>query len=334
MFEHRMRFSILVVLVVLSASAAAPADTWRLEDGQEWKDVSADNKDRILLAAAEIKKLVDAHETDAARRAFDALKQDFPEIAGPDLDVFIDAEIYYCRGKLAKAVRNYDKLLNEFARSDFRQAALEREFAIATGFLAGQKKTVLGIFKMRRYGEGITIMEKITDRLGFDKSMGMDAALAVAKNYEERKKFDEAYLKWWEISLNRDKGTIGRDALLGMARCKHAVYNRHPENKRPNYDASCLSTAKSCYERFRLLYPQDASKIKVDEILKEISEQLAEKQLSIGRYYQRVENIQAANLYFDMVARDWPGSEAAQTAKEMLAANNQIRSGDEAADEK
>ncbi len=334
MFEYATRYSVLAALMVLSVSPVVPANTWRLEDGQNWKDVSANDKDRFLLAAAEIKKLVDTHQTDAARQAFEALKQDFPDIAGPDLDVFIKAEIYYCRGKLSKSVRNYDKLLSEYAKSNFRQAALEREFEIATGFLSGQTKTVLGIFKMRRYGEGIKIMEKITDRVGFDKPMGMDASLAVAKNYEEREMFNEAYLKWWEISLHRDKGPIGRDALLAMARCKRAVYNRHSEEKRPHYDASCLSTAKSCYERFRLLYPQDAKNLKVDEILEEINQQLAEKQLSIGLYYQRVGNRTAANLYFDMVAKDWPGSEAAQAAKEMLAENQQIVNGKEATAEK
>ncbi|MFH1717607.1 MAG: hypothetical protein ABIF19_09675 [Planctomycetota bacterium] len=329
-----MRSALLAVAVVLSASSAVPADTWRLEDGRDWKAVSAGDKDRFLLAAAEIRRLVDSRQTEAAREAFDALKQDFPEMAGPDLDIFIKAEIYYCRGKLAKAVRSYDKLLSEHAKSDFRQAALEREFGIATGFLAGQKKTVLGIIRMRRYGEGIKIMEKITDRVGFDKPMGMEASLAVAKNYEEREKFNEAYLKWWEISLHRDRGTVGRDALLAMARCKRAVYNEHPEYKRASYDASCLSTAKSCYERFRLLYPEDAKKLEVDGILKEINEQLADKQLSIGRYYQRVGNRQSANLYFDMVAKDWPGNEAARTAKEMLAANQEMPSGDEAPPEK
>jgi len=334
MIEYATRYSLLAALVVLSASSAVPANTWRLEDGQNWKDVSANDKDRFLLAAAEIKKLVDTHQTDAARQAFDALKEDFPDIAGADLDVFIKAEIYYCRGKLAKAVRNYDKLLSEYTKSDFRQAALEREFEIATGFLAGQTKTVLGIFKMRRYGEGIKIMEKITDRVGFDKAMGMDASLAVAKNYEEREKYNEAYLKWWEISLHKSSGPIARDALLAMARSKRAIYNKHPEEKRPHYDASCLSTAKSCYERFRLLYPQDAEKFKVDAILKEINEQLAQKQLSIGLYYQRVGKREAANLYFDMVAKDWSGSEAAQTAKEMLTANQQIISEEEAAPEK
>ena len=61
--------------------------------------------------------------------------------------------------------------------------------------------------------------------------------------------------------------------------------------------------------------------IGVDDILKEIDEQLAYKQLSIGQYYQNVGNRQSANLYYGMVISDWPGSEAAQTAEQMLAEN-------------
>ena len=109
-----------------------------------------------------------------------------------------------------------------------------------------------------------------------------------------------------------------RDALLGMARNKHAVYNKPPEHKRPFYDASCLSTAKSYYVRFKLLYPKEARDIAIDGILAEIDEQLAYKQLSIGRYYHKTGNIQSANLYFDMVVNDWPDSKAAQQAKELL----------------
>ena len=67
-----------------------------------------------------------------------------------------------------------------------------------------------------------------------------------------------------------------------------------------------------------MLYPKDAGEIGVDDILGEIEEQLAYKQLSIGRYYRRTGNIQSANLYFDMVLSDWPGSKAAQQAKELL----------------
>ncbi len=317
--EYRMRFVILAIAVVLTALSMASAGTWRLENDGDFKAVSADGEDKFLVAVAEAKKLVDTGQTKAARKAYDALKKDFPEITGPDFDLFIKAEIFYCKVKFTKAVRNYDKLLTEYPKSGFREAALDREFAIATAYLAGKKKTLLGFIKIKGYAEGIRIMEKITDRVGLDTQMGIKASVAVAENYEGREKFNEAFLKWWEISLEWEMGPVGRNALLGMARNKHAVYNKPPEHKRTFYDASCLSSAKSYYGRFKLLYPIDAKEIGVDEILSEIDEQLAYKQLSIGRYYQRTGNRQSANLYYDMVVNNWPDSKAAEEAKEILA---------------
>jgi len=317
--EYRMRFVILAVAVVLSAISTASAGTWHLEKGRDFKAVSADGQDKFLVVVTEAKMLVNTGQAKAARKAYDAIKKDFPEISGPDFDLFIKAEIYYCKVQFTKAIRNYDKLLTEYPKSGFREAALDRQFAIATAYLAGKKKVLLGFIKIKGYAEGIKIMEKITDRVGLDTQMGIKASVAVAENYEQRKKFNEAFLKWWEISLEWETGSVGRDALLGMARNKHAVYNKPPEHKRTFYDSSSLNSAKSYYGRFKLLYPEDAGKIGVDEILSEINEQLAYKQLSIGRYYHKTGNRQSANLYYDMVANDWPDTKAAENAKEMLA---------------
>jgi outer membrane protein assembly factor BamD (BamD/ComL family) len=310
------------VSALVSAKArAAVGDTWHLGKDQDWKPVSAEGNGKFLLAVAETKKLVNTGQTKAARKAFDKLKKDFPEIAGPDLDLFIQAEIAFCEGNFTKAVRSHDKLLTEYPQSELRAAALDRQFAIAKEFLAGRKRRVLRIFKIKGYAEGIRIMERITDRVGIDTPMGLKAAIAVAENYEKRGKFNEEFLKWWEISSRWDTGQIGKDALFGMARCKHAVYNKHPEHKRSRYDASNLITARSYYEKFQLLYPKDAEEIGIDRILKEIDEQLANKQFAISQYYQRTANRQAANLYYNMVKDNWPDSKAAKIAEEMLTKN-------------
>ncbi|MHC4324348.1 MAG: hypothetical protein ACYSUX_08755 [Planctomycetota bacterium] len=313
--DCRIRFVIFALAIVLTALSMASA----VEKTQDSRAVSAEGEDKFLIAVAEAGKFVDADQTKAAGRAYEAIKKDFPEIAGPAFDIFVEAEKYYCRVHYTKAVRNYNKLLDEYPESGFREAALDRQFAIATAYLAGKKKTLIAFIKIKGYAEGIRIMEKITDRVGLDTQMGIDASVDVAENYEQRKKYNEAFLKWWEISLEWEMGRIGADALLGMARNKHAVYNKPPEHKRAFYDASCLNSAKSYYGRFKLLYPKDAREIGVDEILQEIDEQLAYKQLSIGRYYQRTDNRQAANLYYDMVVNDWPDSKAAEQAKQMLA---------------
>jgi outer membrane protein assembly factor BamD (BamD/ComL family) len=317
--KYIMRFVILAVAVMLSSPSTASAGTWHLEKGRDFKAVSADGQDKFLIAVAETKKLVNAGRAKAAGKAFKALKKDFPEIAGPDFDIFVKAEIFYCKEQFTRAVKSYNELLTKYPKSKLSEAALDREFAIATAYLAGKKKTLLGFIKIKGYAEGIAIMEKITDRVGLDTQMGIKASVAVAENYEQRKLFNEAFLKWWEISLEWEMGPVGREALLGMARCKLAVYNKPPEHKRAFYDASSLNSAKSYYGRYKLLYPEDARKIGVDEILSEIDEQLAYKQLSIGRYYQKTGNRQSAKLYYDMVVNNWPGSKAAKEAKELLA---------------
>jgi outer membrane protein assembly factor BamD (BamD/ComL family) len=318
MLKYRMRFMILVMAVVLSALSTALPDTWRLDKGGELKAVSAEGIDKFLVEVAQAKKFVSTGQTKAAREAYDAIKADFPEIAGPDFDMFVKAEIFYSKGQFTRAVMSYNKLLTEYPKSKLTEAALDREFAVATAYLAGRKKTVLGFIKISGYAEGIRIMEKITDRVGLDTQMGIKASVAVAENYEERKKFNDAFLKWWEISLEWEMGPVGSEALLGMARCKLAVYNKPPEQKRAFYDASPLRSAKTYYGRFKLLYPKEAKEIGVDEILSQIDEELAYKQLTIARYYQKTGHRQAANLYYDMIVSDWPDSKAAQEAKEML----------------
>ena len=303
---YKIKFVICAVLVLFAAQSVYSAD------------ISSGSEDKFLVAVTEAAKSVEAGSPSAAREAYDTIKTDFPEAAGPDFDIFVKAEVYYCKNRFSKAVKHYNKMLTEFPMSKLTDAALDREFTVATAYLGGRKKTLLGFIKIKGYAEGIKIMEKIAERVGLDTQMGIDASLAVAQNYEQRKKYDEAFLKWWEISLEWETGSVGRDALLGMARNKLAVYDKPPEHKRPFYDASCLNSAKSYYGRFKLLYPKEAREIGVDEILTGIDEQLAYKQLTIGRYYQRTGHIQAANLYYDMVVSDWPGTKAAQQAKELL----------------
>ena len=329
MLEYRIRFIMLALVIVLSRQIGmVSAKTWHLERGQDWKPLSTQSQDdKYLLDVAKIKQLVEAGQDMAVQESLHQLKKDFPEITGPDLDAFIKAEMLFCKGKYAKAARSYDKFLAEYYHeSELYKAALVRQFHIGMAFLAGQKKTVLGVFKMKGYAEGKKIMERISNLAGLDdpNGIGIKAAVAVAESLERRGKFNEAYFKWSEISDIWESGQIGKDVLLGMARCKYAAY------KGPKYDASVLigqpfsvESAKGCYEEFKSQWPENTEEI--DEILKEIDEKLAEKQFSIGRYYQKTGNKESAYHYYRMVIRDWPDSKAAEMAKQMMGAKGPSR---------
>jgi outer membrane protein assembly factor BamD (BamD/ComL family) len=311
-----------VILISLNQAQFTNADTSPKQNKLEQKDI-VNNKvnNKFQSAILEAKKLVDNGKTSAAKEAYKKIKDDFPDIVGKDFDLFVKAELYFCKGKYSNAAKYYEKLLNQYPDTQFSQTTIDRQFTIAKAFLAGRKKTIFRVFKMKAHTEGAKIMEKITDRAS-DDSIALNAATNVAEYYENKDKFNEAYLKWSEILSRWTTGQIAKDALLAMARCKHALYNKNPKHKRPLYDASCLTTAKSYYEKFQLLYPNDANDLNLDEKIKQINEQIAEKQLTIGQYYQRTGKKQAANLYFDMVVQDWPETNAAKKAKELLALNS------------
>lgn len=315
----RQRTIVILSVILATTVSLAPgvwADTLRLTDQQEFKPVSDEPTSKFLLAVAEAKNLVNMGQAEAARKAYEQLKKDFPQIAGPDLDAFVDAEMLYCQGKFAGAMRSYDKFLEKYPLSQLYDASLDRQYAIGTAYLGGQHKVVLKVIKLAGYAEGIRIMEKVTERAGYYSPIGIKAAVAIAQNYEQREKFEEAYLKWREISTRWLVGKYGRDSLLGMARSQRAAFNRQPENKRAFYDTSRLVSAKSYYQKFQLLYPKDAQELKISDIVRQIDEQLAFKQYTIASYYHGVGNMKGANLYYDMVIRDWPGTRAATLAKQ------------------
>ena len=309
MFRNRMRLVIVLVLILpLWSWPVISAKTWHLRKGQDFKALSTQSQDKYLLAVAEIKKLVNTGQANAVRKALDKLKKDFPEIAGPDLDAFIEAEILFCKGKFAKAARAYDKFLVEYPESGLYEAVLAKQFAVATAFLAGEKKPILKIFKIKGYAEGTKIMERISDQAG-QAPISVKATVAVADSFERRGKFNEAYHKWSIVSSRWPTGQTGKDALLAMGRCKHAAY------KGPKYDVSNLISAKSYYENFSLRYPQDAEKFEIGKRLELINEQMALKQFRIGEYYQKTDNRQPANFYYQMVIDNWPGTIAAKMAR-------------------
>ncbi len=84
------------------------------------------------------------------------------------------------------------------------------------------------------------------------------------------------------------------------------------------FDASSLKTAKTYYERYLMLFPDDPEESYVTTTIQEIDEQIAYKEYVVGQFYERTGQTQAANLYYDMVIESWPGSKAAQMARETL----------------
>ena len=310
----------MAVCVVLSCCSSATAETWRLKDGEKWESVASDPQERYLHAISELKELAQAGDAGEVKEALKQIKEEFPDRVGPDLDLFINGELQYWHDHYGRALVKFEKMLKNYAGSEFSGLALQREFDMAQAYLEGRKKTVLGIFKISGYDEGVYIMEKVSDRAGLDEpnGIGLRAAIAVAEHFEAREKYLEAYLKWSEIASYWETGPIGKRALYRMAEDNLAAYDLPAEPKRPNYDASKLTTARTYYAKVPGPVPRGCQGKRRPGQDRHIDEEMAYKQFTIGQFYRRTGKRQAANLYFDMVVRNWPKTEAGGMAKEAL----------------
>ncbi len=311
MYGRNITRKVVVLLSVLFlGSLAFAAETWTLGQDEQWQAVSENPQARYLLAVSELKELINQGKTKELANAIARLRQDYPGIAGPDLDAYLDGEKAFAAGKFTKAVRAYDTFLIRYPESPLYEAALDRELAIAQAYLTGHKKTVLKFVRIRGYSEGIRVADKVVDRAG-DSPIAVRASVVVAESFEKRAKYQDAYERWSQISARWPTGEVGKTALLAMARCKHAAY------RGPKFDASNLLSAKSYYENFMIRYPEDAKTYEIDKRLEQITEQLAYKEYTIAQYYERTGSDESSEIYCEMVEEQWPRSTGAKRAKDI-----------------
>jgi tetratricopeptide (TPR) repeat protein len=314
-------YAVLTICIALSCGGSAVAETWRLKTGQTWESTTAGPDEQYLHAIAEIKKLVQEGDSKGAKAIIKQLKDEFPDRVGPDLDIFVKGELQYWRDHYTRALTKYEKLLKNYPGSEFADATMQREYDMAQAYLHGRKKIAMYFLPVSGNAEGVAIMERLSDRAGIDEpnSVGLNAAIAVAEHYEQKKEYLDAYLKWSEIASYWETGPVGKRAMYRMAEDNFLAYNEHPPRERFRFDSSKLTTAKTYYEKFLALYPDEGRKNDIPEKIKTIDEEMAYKQFKIGQYYQRVGKDRAAYLYFDMVVQNWPKTKAAEMAKQALA---------------
>ncbi len=295
------------LLVSLFCSVVFSAQTYHLSKSQQWQDVSDDNNSSYLLTVSKLKENIVSGNVEEAKKAISQLVEKHPELSGKDLDSFMEADYLYSKGELSKAVKKYKAFTKKYPESWLYEAALERQFDIATAFLSGAKRKILKIIKLSAYDDGAEMMQRIAIETG-NEVLAKRALQRLAESYEDRDLYLDAYNTWLQISTLWPTAKTGEDALLGMARSMYLGY------KGPKYQAASLKSAKGYYASYARIYPEKAKELKIADIEVQIREQMAYKQYYIASYYDRTGAYVAASSYCQYVIDKWPGTIASELA--------------------
>ncbi|MCE5339584.1 MAG: outer membrane protein assembly factor BamD [Planctomycetaceae bacterium] len=299
---------IVIALTILCVSVICIGETWRLGSNQQWQKSADSNESSFATIASDAKQFVSTGKAGKAKRAYADLKKNFPQVAGEDYDAYVKAELLYAKRRFPDAAKSYSDFLDMYPESSLRDAALEREFQIGAAFLNGQKRTVLKIFKVKAYDEGTEIMNQIADREG-DAPISQRAITTLAQSNEKRGAYEEAYQAWSDASSRWPTGDLGRDSLLGMARSLEKDY------RGPNFESKSLASSKSYYSQYIERYPESAQEMALTQKVSKLNIDLAEKELTVAKYYERTLSYGAADIYYQKIAEQWPGSNAAKIAE-------------------
>lgn len=302
-----------LVVLAFSAWPCMAAETWILSAQEDWENVAESPQGPFLLAISNIKQQIESGDKKEAVKALEDLKTNFPQYAGPDLDLFIKAETLFAKTALSKAARQYTRILEEYPDSPLQAEASERLYAIGTAYAGGQKRVFLKVLKFPAHEDGEKILRDLANR-GGNSPLAYRALVTVAENQQRRNLFLDAYQTWAEIADRWPTGEYGQQALLRMAQSLHAAYTS------PHYDATVLRGAASYFEDYQQRYEESARRLEIADTLDLIVEQQAYKHFFVGLYYEKVEQTEGATLYYRDVLADWPNTEAAEMAGRHLAA--------------
>ena len=303
---------LLMGILAIFVMPCAAAQTWRFSgDGSSFEKVSDTDDDLLAMDIAKLKQLVSNGNMDVLEETVASFKEKYPDITGEDFDAYMEGELFFAKTKWSKAVRAYDKFLDEYPLSSYRDAALEREMSIATAYLNGEKRTALKFLRLSGVDDGVEIAHKVADRVGSTR-MAQRALLEVAHSHAKRKDFIESYEAWTEISSRWATGELGDEALIQRAYMQHSAYNGF------NYDSTGLTSALSFYKQYQQIHPEQAIIKNVAKQITYADEQLAHKEFSVGEYYNRTDSPEAAKMYYEYVVKKWPDSAAAKAAQARL----------------
>ena len=303
---------IWMVLAVLSILVGAgTAETYHLSGENSWQNTADTPEGEYLLAVSKIKQQLLTGKRSDMVKALEQLKSDFPDMAGAEIQAYLDAEKLYAKSKWYKAAGAYKRFIDAWPVSVLQPAALERIYSIGTAYLQGQKRSFIKIIRLPAFDTGVGLMRDVTDRAG-NAPIGLRALTTLAENQERKEQFVEAYYTWQEIADRWPTGQTRQTAVLRMAQSLHASYDG------TQYDATVLASARSYFEDYNMQYVEDAQRLEVPETIALITEQLAYKEYETGFYYERTGHLDAASQSYQKVISQWPNSKAAQMAQARL----------------
>lgn len=229
----------------------------------------------------------------------------FPEV------LIAKAEARLARRDFYKAYEVLEEFLSRFGGLALTDEALRLEFVIAETFLAGAKRKLWGIPVLSGEDVAFQILDEIS--AAYPESSLAELAVKTKADYLfSRGEHALAELEYTRLMRDHPQSRYHRFAMLQTGEAALASF------RGVEYDEASLIEARERFSDYLARWPGSYDRERIGALLETIGEQQAEKELSIGAYYERTDHVTSAVYYYRSVIDNWPDTIAAAKATRRL----------------
>ncbi|MGE3163450.1 MAG: outer membrane protein assembly factor BamD [Planctomycetota bacterium] len=298
---------VAILLAVMLADARADL-VWTPEGG--WRNPASDVRATAVELLASSQAAFEAREYRDAATGLRWLLRRYPNSpeATPALRLLLDAQ--FLGQDYEAALVTIETLLKARPDADTVSEVVWRKYEIGSAFLAGRKRSFLGIpYAGGSYG--VEILDSIVQRFPF-LPFSDDALFHIAGYYFGRESYDEA-----ELIYERLIRDYPQSEWLGIAAFQISA-SALKRLKGTEYDIEPLDKAELYLLRYQRTFPDGDKAEAVAAELKRIDAYRGERLLNVARFYLRDDKVRPAQIYLHKVIRDHPTTAAAEQARELI----------------
>jgi outer membrane protein assembly factor BamD len=212
-----------------------------------------------------------------------------------------------------KAFKAYQKVFENYPRSEKLDDVLQRQYEIALRFLDGERFKLWGLIPFFPDMERTAgLLEKIV-KSGPYSPVAPQAQLSIGTAQEKRKDYTEAVAAY-ERAADRynDQPVIAAEAIYraGLAYSKQA--------RTAEYDQGTAGQAIATFADFIALYPDDKRVAEARRLIATLKEEQARGSFQTAKFYADRKKWNGALIYYNEVLLQGPSSSYAAQARERI----------------
>lgn len=206
----------------------------------------------------------------------------------------------------------YQKTIDTYPYSKRIEEIVEKQYRIGKLFYGGRKMKILGMSILPAKDKAIEIFRAVVNNAPYGKYA--DAAqYKIGLCFKEKKDFAQARLEFEKLLKEYPESSLIDEARYQIALCSLEASLEY------DYDQSLTDKALRDFEKVIIETSRaDINEQEIDRAISNLRDKKAKKAYKTGEFYQRLGHIESAEIYYNDVIKDFPGSVWAAKALERL----------------